>query len=303
MPSAQQEEAALAAMAAAGMGPHVIWGNIEPASTSSDIPESSGTPVASHEGLNFHEGDGGLQGNSETKGDEPTSEKSDWWRRVPPDVRMYVNSHVSVNNEESSSTTNSQSGSLPFAAKVSDGSQSRRAQAAAGASDLQNDSAESDGTDEQLADPGTWSRGSAKHAEGKCRPCHYVRTTAGCLNAENCDFCHLAHRRKNRPRPHRRKRMQCKKYADMLEDAEANNPEVFREAIEGLSSRSAYLQSVVLHRLRDKAETADAGTELADPSAPGASSSSTPWAVQAATIAVAKVSGSSRSTHKQIVSL
>merc|ERR1719245_829862 len=69
-----------------------------------------------------------------------------------------------------------------------------------------------------------WSIGSSLHSsEGKCRPCHYVHTTVGCLNGRDCEFCHLPHTKKSRPRPCKTKRLQCKRIVNVLEQAALSN--------------------------------------------------------------------------------
>jgi hypothetical protein len=51
------------------------------------------------------------------------------------------------------------------------------------------------GMDEQGPLP---SAGSAAHAVGTCRPCHYVHTKAGCEKGVNCGFCHYKHQKRRR---------------------------------------------------------------------------------------------------------
>jgi len=93
--------------------------------------------------------------------------------------------------------------------------------------------------------PEQWSKGSSQHDEGQCKPCHYVHTKLGCLNGKDCNFCHIPHTKKSRPRPCKTKRMQCKRIVSMLEAASAKDPEQFAEATQVLSSQSTYLQEVV----------------------------------------------------------
>lgn len=102
-----------------------------------------------------------------------------------------------------------------------------------------------------------WSKGSRMHEAGKCKPCHYVHTKLGCLNGEECNFCHIPHTKKTRPRPCKTKRMQCKRIVSMLEAATAKDPEQFAEATKLLSSQSLYLRSVV--KSRSKGEDGEGG--------------------------------------------
>jgi hypothetical protein len=52
----------------------------------------------------------------------------------------------------------------------------------------------------------TFSAGSALHEKGTCKPCLFVNTSVGCQNGAACDFCHLSHKRKSKPRPCKDKR-------------------------------------------------------------------------------------------------
>lgn len=36
-----------------------------------------------------------------------------------------------------------------------------------------------------------WTAGAALHAAGRCRPCAWFWKPAGCMNAEECSYCHL----------------------------------------------------------------------------------------------------------------
>eukprot|EP00927_Polykrikos_kofoidii_P073053 TRINITY_DN69128_c0_g1_i1.p1 TRINITY_DN69128_c0_g1~~TRINITY_DN69128_c0_g1_i1.p1 ORF type:complete len:345 (-),score=40.98 TRINITY_DN69128_c0_g1_i1:57-1016(-) len=94
-----------------------------------------------------------------------------------------------------------------------------------------------------------WSKGSELHESGKCKPCHYIHTKLGCLNGQECKFCHISHSKKSRPRPCKTKRMQCKRIVSMLETASAKDPEQFADATRMLASQSTYLQSVLKNQL------------------------------------------------------
>jgi len=108
-----------------------------------------------------------------------------------------------------------------------------------------------EGSEEQ-PETGQTSQGSHLHDAGKCKPCHYVHTKLGCLNGEDCNFCHIPHTKKSRPRPCKTKRMQCKRIVSMLEAATAKDPGQFAEATKVLSSQSSYLRSVLNGKLKDK---------------------------------------------------
>lgn len=44
--------------------------------------------------------------------------------------------------------------------------------------------------------------GSAAHAMGTCRPCHYAHTKNGCEKGMCCGFCHFKHQKRNKMPPH-----------------------------------------------------------------------------------------------------
>uniref|UniRef100_A0A7S0ZTI9 C3H1-type domain-containing protein n=1 Tax=Noctiluca scintillans TaxID=2966 RepID=A0A7S0ZTI9_NOCSC len=54
---------------------------------------------------------------------------------------------------------------------------------------------------------------SNKHKEGTCKPCAFF-ANYGCPAGDNCDFCHLTHTRRSRPRPCKGKRMRTKKLVE-----------------------------------------------------------------------------------------
>lgn len=114
---------------------------------------------------------------------------------------------------------------------------------AAASTELQDDSV-ADSTMPQEGDP-RWSKGSSLHADGKCKPCHYVHTKLGCLNGQECTFCHIPHSSKSRPRPCKTKRMQCKRILNMIETAATRDPQQFAEATKVLANQSPYLRSVL----------------------------------------------------------
>jgi len=89
------------------------------------------------------------------------------------------------------------------------------------------------------------SKGSRSHAEGNCKPCSYVHTKLGCLNFQDCSFCHIPHTTKSRARPCKAKRMQSKRIQGMIENAAAKDPEQFAEAAKVLAKQNPYLLSVL----------------------------------------------------------
>jgi hypothetical protein len=87
------------------------------------------------------------------------------------------------------------------------------------------------------------------HDIGRCRPCLYVSRKIGCLNGNNCAFCHLEHSKKGaRPRPCKAKRNQCKQAVAMLQAVYQDDPEILAEAQQRMSKQSDYMQSIIRAR-------------------------------------------------------
>lgn len=112
-----------------------------------------------------------------------------------------------------------------------------------------------------------WSAGSTQHSKGKCRPCHYAHTKPGCKNGKDCKFCHLPHTKKSGPKPAMSKRLHCKQFVTMLEEASNKNPEQFMEALRSAALRSTYLQGMLERRLQQQAELPQARLTSSDVSA------------------------------------
>lgn len=101
---------------------------------------------------------------------------------------------------------------------------------------------------------GEWSVGSEGHAQGQCRPCHYVFAKTGCQNGRECNFCHLPHPKRFRPRPCKSKRFKCKQLAAVLDQVLDDDPDSFQNVVEQLSSQGGYLNTVVKSKLRTMAK-------------------------------------------------
>merc|ERR1719265_117889 len=71
-----------------------------------------------------------------------------------------------------------------------------------------------------------WSLGSAQHEAGLCQPCLFALTKVGCRNGSSCDFCHLGHKRKHKPRPCKGKRDRYRKLLARIESVIDANPNV-----------------------------------------------------------------------------
>lgn len=92
---------------------------------------------------------------------------------------------------------------------------------------------------------GEWSAGSELHALGQCKPCLYMSTKVGCLNGTECRFCHLGHMKKNRARPCKSTRSQCKQMVAMLETSYVSDPQQFQETADKLAKHSTYMRSIL----------------------------------------------------------
>ena len=110
---------------------------------------------------------------------------------------------------------------------------------------------ESSGSDSVQLDDGdeargsAWSIGSQHHALGDCRPCLYMPSKIGCRSGKQCQFCHFPHPKKNRPRPCKMKRMQCKHLLSMLDDIVDTDPRQYLERSEALAGESGYMRAIL----------------------------------------------------------
>lgn len=100
--------------------------------------------------------------------------------------------------------------------------------------------------------PAELSKGSQLHGIGKCKPCHYVMSKLGCFNGADCEFCHVSHVKKSRPRPCKKKRLQCKRIMDMLDEVREQNPQELQTAVTSLGNKSAYLNRILNRRIRNR---------------------------------------------------
>mmetsp|Transcript_125388 Transcript_125388/g.360231 ORF Transcript_125388/g.360231 Transcript_125388/m.360231 type:complete len:233 (+) Transcript_125388:97-795(+) len=125
----------------------------------------------------------------------------------------------------SSTSTQSASTSNPGQA-ASGGRTSARARAGRGRaqhSSAASSASSSRGSSDQTSDTSTGSKtsqgqwpsvGSQLHPSGKCRPCMFSHTPAGCSNGAACQYCHCSHRRQRAIRPNKAKRDRFKALAD-----------------------------------------------------------------------------------------
>jgi len=83
------------------------------------------------------------------------------------------------------------------------------------------------------------------HASGQCRPCMWMNSSVGCSNGSSCHFCHMPHRKKNRPRPSKAHRAQCKQMVNMLQTLFTPESEQFQELSHLLAAKSGYMRSLI----------------------------------------------------------
>jgi len=93
------------------------------------------------------------------------------------------------------------------------------------------------------------SRGSIKHESGKCSPCHYFHTKAGCKNGSTCCYCHM-HGKDFRPRPCKSKRAKAKSQVGVLDNID--DPEDLERRAAEMESKGGYLKVVVQSKLRQQ---------------------------------------------------
>lgn len=98
-----------------------------------------------------------------------------------------------------------------------------------------------------------WSRGSCRHTEGRCRPCHYIRD--GCMNGLDCEFCHMPHRKNRKSsKPKRNKATKRAAQADAPCDDEPPLPDA-----------DAALGTTAAPRLQTASDAAGSGCATAVP--------------------------------------
>mmetsp|Transcript_47940 Transcript_47940/g.95380 ORF Transcript_47940/g.95380 Transcript_47940/m.95380 type:complete len:204 (-) Transcript_47940:69-680(-) len=102
---------------------------------------------------------------------------------------------------------------------------------------------------EEALPNGLPSRGSVKHESGKCSPCHYFHTKAGCKNGSTCGYCHM-HGKDFRPRPCKSKRAKAKSQVGILDNID--DPEIVERIATEMESKGGYLKVVVQSKLRQQ---------------------------------------------------
>jgi len=91
--------------------------------------------------------------------------------------------------------------------------------------------------------------GTRLHATGNCKPCLYLNSASGCTNGANCGFCHMPHNKRNRIRPSKHTRMQCKQIVAFMDVGSAG-------VEERLAAHSPYMATLLRGKLKGQAESA-----------------------------------------------
>lgn len=211
--------------------PHQIWGDLE--SNSGDSSYGSAQAAVDHQSKHHSR--------AASCDRSAASSRAKRLRNLPMDLQAHL-SNVTFHNDHSRSSERpgSSVGSSRALARARSGGSGGGGGDADGAKEC------ADGGQAPLSQSDArWSKGAALHSEGKCKPCHYVHTKLGCLNGQECGFCHLPHSAKSKPRPCKTKRLQCKRIVNMIEAAAEKDPQQFAEATKLLSNQSLYLRSVI----------------------------------------------------------
>jgi hypothetical protein len=118
--------------------------------------------------------------------------------------------------------------------------------------------------EQELLKHGAWSVGSQGHANGLCKPCHYVHSTKGCKSGLNCAFCHLPHincSNQTGNRPSKDKRTKCKALLDSLHTSYGGRLEEASDLLQEVASQSLYMQSIMTHANKNVPENCQGPAE------------------------------------------
>jgi len=85
-----------------------------------------------------------------------------------------------------------------------------------------------------------------------CKPCRFLHLPKGCLNGENCNFCHLKHPPQKRSRCGKLQRIRLGRTIAQLEEIARHNPEALGDKFDKLLPRSATRNHVWTETLRQK---------------------------------------------------
>lgn len=112
--------------------------------------------------------------------------------------------------------------------------------------------------DDEVGSEGPFpSVGSSLHHKGTCQPCFFAHAKQGCHNGAECQFCHFEHKRKNKPKPSKKKRDRVKKVLvekEMLvEQDPLSLPDIVADLPPSIQSNPA-LKSKMVSRLESLAD-------------------------------------------------
>jgi len=143
-----------------------------------------------------------------------------------------------------------------------------------------------------------WSKGSELHSSGNCKPCFYVNMKGGCGSGQDCLFCHIPHVAKTGARPCKAKRVQIRRFSDLLGGLTKSDDESFRLAVQKLAGQNARFQELLQEHSEALIEVARCAA--AAETQPAESSPSTTAATSGLS---GPSSGPSRSSGKHILHL
>lgn len=140
--------------------------------------------------------------------------------------------------EEDLATTDSESGDSLYPHRLFDGGSSEEAAT----------SASKQLPEEEESANLLLSKGSLKHDQRKCMPCHFFRRKQGCVNGVKCRFCHLHGEMRNRP--DKRRREKARQEVDEWEQMECD-PQTKGKIAAKLASKDAYFKMLIERKLKD----------------------------------------------------
>mmetsp|Transcript_64384 Transcript_64384/g.149786 ORF Transcript_64384/g.149786 Transcript_64384/m.149786 type:complete len:219 (-) Transcript_64384:87-743(-) len=121
-------------------------------------------------------------------------------------------------------------------------------------SELSQERSSAPDTQQEEAPSEVWSKGSAFHSSGDCRPCHFFAGgKAKCRQGSECNFCHLPHTPRPRP-PGKVKRARAKRQVTQLIEkaaAEGAPSEQIKEMADKLGEKNHYTKCVVASGMRN----------------------------------------------------
>lgn len=98
------------------------------------------------------------------------------------------------------------------------------------------------------------------HDSGQCRPCHYFVKKGGCVEKDECRFCHLEHEAARRLRPCKVKRERCKNMVESLASKDTELVERMGEISERSSLQGSYMRTIMATQAKVQLPARGGGT-------------------------------------------